>query len=125
MFFCFLQPAFGHGRLGQPQSLEYLILLLVKFLGGGWCGWILDQLHCHFKLSGIGLCWAVTLKKEAINTWVFCGRWEYLEIYDIIDDISLYLVCPLPDQNITISPSLPSDKTIYLFDSEILLDTGI
>ena len=22
-FFCFLQPAFGHGRLGHPQSLEY------------------------------------------------------------------------------------------------------
>ena len=23
-FFCFLRPAFGHGRLGHPQSLEYL-----------------------------------------------------------------------------------------------------
>ena len=23
-FFYFLQPAFGHGRLGHPQSLEYL-----------------------------------------------------------------------------------------------------
>ena len=22
-FLCFLQPAFGHGRLGHPQSLEY------------------------------------------------------------------------------------------------------
>ena len=26
-FFCFLWPAFGHGRLGHPQSLEYLLLL--------------------------------------------------------------------------------------------------
>ena len=23
-FFCFLRPAFGHGRLGHPQSLKYL-----------------------------------------------------------------------------------------------------
>ena len=22
--FCFLRPAFGHGRLGHPQSLEYV-----------------------------------------------------------------------------------------------------
>ena len=26
-FFCFLRPAFGHGRLGHPQSLEYLVEL--------------------------------------------------------------------------------------------------
>ena len=26
-FFCFLWPVFGHGRLGHPQSLEYLKLL--------------------------------------------------------------------------------------------------
>ena len=29
-FFCFLQPAFGHGRLGHPQSLEYYKKKLVK-----------------------------------------------------------------------------------------------
>ena len=26
-FFCILQPAFGHGRLGHPQSLEYFFNL--------------------------------------------------------------------------------------------------
>ena len=25
-FFCFLRPAFGHGRLGHPQSLEYFFI---------------------------------------------------------------------------------------------------
>ena len=25
-FFCFLSPAFGHGRLGHPQSLEYFCI---------------------------------------------------------------------------------------------------
>ena len=27
-FFCFLQPAFGHGRLGHPQSLEYYEMVI-------------------------------------------------------------------------------------------------
>ena len=27
--FCFLRPAFGHGRLGHPQSLEYHLLFCV------------------------------------------------------------------------------------------------
>ena len=32
-FFCFLRPEFGHGRLGHPQSLEYLRLFsILKFL---------------------------------------------------------------------------------------------
>ena len=32
-FFCFLQPAFGHGRLGHPQSLEYSSSFSLR--GGG------------------------------------------------------------------------------------------
>ena len=30
-FFDFLGPAFGHGRLGHPQSLEYIVYLLHLF----------------------------------------------------------------------------------------------
>ena len=28
--FDFLRPAFGHGRVGHPQSLEYFLALLIK-----------------------------------------------------------------------------------------------
>ena len=31
-FFDFLRPAFGYGRLGHPQSLEYLVNLLYRVL---------------------------------------------------------------------------------------------
>ena len=31
MIFCFLRQAFGHGRLGHPQSLEYLTYLNTLF----------------------------------------------------------------------------------------------
>ena len=35
-FFCFLRPAFGHGRLGHPQSLEdfnYFLFLKLSYFG--------------------------------------------------------------------------------------------
>ena len=31
-FFDFLRPAFSHGRLGHPQSLEYLLMYLLSGL---------------------------------------------------------------------------------------------
>ena len=31
-YFCFLRPAFGHGRLGHPQSLEYYINSFKHFI---------------------------------------------------------------------------------------------
>ena len=30
-FFCFLRPAFGHGCLGHPQSLEYFLIEMISF----------------------------------------------------------------------------------------------
>ena len=32
-FFCFLSPAFGHGRLGHPQSLEYYVFCFLPTSG--------------------------------------------------------------------------------------------
>ena len=31
-FFCFSRPAFGHGHLGHPQSLEYTFFFTLKYI---------------------------------------------------------------------------------------------
>ena len=48
-FFCFLRPAFGHCRLGHPQSLEYFSLFLSFFAFDPLRGICFPQYFCKIE----------------------------------------------------------------------------
>ena len=57
----FLWPAFGHGRLGHPQSLEYLFTSHVKIWEGENC-------FAHGRFPEVGQKQKTEKKKKERNT---------------------------------------------------------